>query len=60
MTHEAGWAHAQGALRGPSWLREPRDVNALVLYMIVIGVISLLIDLVMRRLQRSLTPWRQA
>ncbi|KAA1428840.1 diaminopimelate decarboxylase [Nocardioides antri] len=30
MTHEAGWAHAPGALRGPSWLREPRDVNALV------------------------------
>ena len=22
-THEAGWAHADGALRGPSWLREP-------------------------------------
>jgi ABC-type nitrate/sulfonate/bicarbonate transport system permease component len=35
-----------------------RDVNALVLYMIVIGVISLLIDLATRRLQRSLTPWR--
>jgi len=34
-----------------------RDVNALVLYMIVIGVISLFIDLAMRRLQRSLTPW---
>jgi diaminopimelate decarboxylase len=30
MTHEAGWAHAPGALRGPSWLREPRDPNALV------------------------------
>ena len=29
-THEAGWAHASGALRGPSWLREPADVNALV------------------------------
>ena len=29
-THEAGWAHADGALRGPSWLREPRDANALV------------------------------
>jgi diaminopimelate decarboxylase len=27
--HEAGWAHAEGA-RGPSWLREPADVNALV------------------------------
>jgi len=35
-----------------------RDVNALVLYMIVVGVISLLIDLLMRRLQRNLTPWR--
>ena len=29
-THEAGWAHAAGALRGPSWLREPGDPNALV------------------------------
>ncbi len=29
-THEAGWAHADGALRGPSWLREPADPNALV------------------------------
>src|SRR5688572_15680423 len=29
-SHEAGWAHADGALRGPSWLREPGDVNALV------------------------------
>ncbi|MCY7395073.1 MAG: diaminopimelate decarboxylase [Nocardioides sp.] len=29
-THEAGWAHASGALRGPSWLREPSDPNALV------------------------------
>ena len=28
--HEAGWAHADGALRGPAWLREPDDVNALV------------------------------
>ncbi len=27
--HEAGWAHAEGG-RGPSWLREPTDVNALV------------------------------
>lgn len=36
-----------------------RDVNGLVLYMIVIGVISLFIDLLMRRLQRTLTPWRQ-
>jgi len=30
MTHEAGWAHAPGALRGPSWLREPADPNHLV------------------------------
>ncbi|MGA8258212.1 MAG: diaminopimelate decarboxylase, partial [Nocardioides sp.] len=30
MTHEAGWAHAPGALRGPSWLREPVDPNELV------------------------------
>ncbi|PVG83330.1 diaminopimelate decarboxylase [Nocardioides gansuensis] len=30
MTHEAGWAHAPGALSGPHWLREPADVNALV------------------------------
>jgi diaminopimelate decarboxylase len=29
-THEAGWAHADGALRGPSWLRPPPDPNALV------------------------------
>jgi diaminopimelate decarboxylase len=29
-THEAGWAHADGALRGPGWLREPGDPNALV------------------------------
>ena len=35
-----------------------RDVNGLVLYMIVIGIISFLIDLLMRRLQRNLTPWR--
>ena len=28
--HEAGWAHAAGALDGPSWLRQPGDVNALV------------------------------
>ena len=29
-THEAGLAHASGALRGPSWLRPPSDPNALV------------------------------
>jgi diaminopimelate decarboxylase len=28
--HEAGWAHAEVSHRGPSWLREPADVNALV------------------------------
>ena len=28
--HEAGWAHAEVATRGPGWLREPADVNALV------------------------------
>ncbi|MGZ4783260.1 MAG: diaminopimelate decarboxylase [Oryzihumus sp.] len=30
MSHEAGWAHAPGALRGPSWLRPPGDPNQLV------------------------------
>jgi diaminopimelate decarboxylase len=29
-SHEAGWAHADGALKGPAWLREPSDTNALV------------------------------
>ena len=29
-THEAGWAHAEGALRPPGWLRTPDDPNALV------------------------------
>jgi diaminopimelate decarboxylase len=29
-THEAGWAHAPGALRGPAWLTPPEDPNALV------------------------------
>jgi diaminopimelate decarboxylase len=28
--HEAGWAHAEGALKGAGWLREPEDPNALV------------------------------
>jgi len=28
--HEAGWAHAAVSVRGPSWLREPEDPNALV------------------------------
>ncbi len=28
-THEAGWAHAAGALAGPAWLRTPDDVNEL-------------------------------
>jgi diaminopimelate decarboxylase len=30
MSHEAGWAHAPGAMRGPSWLSAPADPNALV------------------------------
>jgi diaminopimelate decarboxylase len=30
MTHEAGWAHAPGALRGPAWLTPPGDPDALV------------------------------
>ena len=29
-SHPSGWAHADGALRGPQWLREPDDANALV------------------------------
>lgn len=29
-SHPSGWAHADGALRGPSWLRPPDDVDALV------------------------------
>jgi diaminopimelate decarboxylase len=29
-THEAGALHAEGGHRGPSWLRPPEDVNALV------------------------------
>ncbi len=29
-SHEAGWAHADGALKSPSWLRQPNDPNALV------------------------------
>lgn len=28
--HEAGWAHAAVPVRGPAWLRDPADVNALV------------------------------
>ncbi|MFL6155365.1 MAG: diaminopimelate decarboxylase, partial [Marmoricola sp.] len=28
--HEAGWAHAAVSVRGPAWLREPADANALV------------------------------
>jgi len=26
-SHEAGWAHADGALKGPSWLRAPADAQ---------------------------------
>jgi diaminopimelate decarboxylase len=29
-THEAGWAHVEGALRGPGWLSPPDNPNALV------------------------------
>ena len=29
-SHPSGWAHADGALRGPVWLREPSDPNELV------------------------------
>ena len=25
--HPSGWAHADGALRGPHWLREPTDLH---------------------------------
>jgi diaminopimelate decarboxylase len=28
--HEAGWAHAAVSVRGPAWLRQPEDPNALV------------------------------
>ncbi|HET6153706.1 MAG TPA: diaminopimelate decarboxylase [Marmoricola sp.] len=28
--HEAGWAHAVESVRGPAWLRQPEDANALV------------------------------
>ncbi|MDT9595093.1 diaminopimelate decarboxylase [Nocardioides zeae] len=31
--HEAGWAHAEGALKGPAWLREPADANQLVAHL---------------------------
>jgi diaminopimelate decarboxylase len=30
VSHEAGWAHAPGALKSPSWLRPPDDPNTLV------------------------------
>lgn len=36
-----------------------RDVNALVLYMVVIGLVSLVIDMGMRRLQAALGSWRR-
>jgi diaminopimelate decarboxylase len=29
-THEAGWAHVEGALRAPGWLPPPDDANALI------------------------------
>lgn len=37
-----------------------RDVNGLVSYMLVIGVIGLTIDLIMRRLHRARAPWEYA
>ena len=36
-----------------------RDVDALVLYMIVIGIVSFLIDSGLRRAQARLMPWTQ-
>ncbi len=56
MSHEAGWAHAPGALKGPSWLRQPSDPNELVPHLwsttatkeqgrLVVGGVSL-VDLV--------------
>ncbi len=37
-----------------------RDINALVLYMLLIGLISLVLDAAVRGLQRALTPWHRA
>ena len=34
-----------------------RDINGLVLYMIVIGVVALIIDQFMRRIRLALSPW---
>ena len=31
--HEAGWAHAVESARGPAWLRQPDDPNALVAHL---------------------------
>jgi len=31
--HEAGWAHAVESARGPAWLRQPDDPNALVTHL---------------------------
>jgi ABC-type nitrate/sulfonate/bicarbonate transport system permease component len=36
-----------------------RDINALVLYMVCIGFISLLIDQGMRGIQKAVTPWQR-
>jgi ABC-type nitrate/sulfonate/bicarbonate transport system permease component len=36
-----------------------RDVNALVLYMIVIGIVSLAIDQGVRKLQLAMAPWNR-
>ncbi|MEJ7795000.1 MAG: diaminopimelate decarboxylase [Nocardioides sp.] len=32
-SHPSGWAHADGALRGPTWLPQPGDPNALVAHL---------------------------
>ena len=41
-SHEAGWAHADGALKGPSWLREPGDPNDLVPLLVSLPIIGML------------------
>jgi len=32
-SHPSGWAHADGALKGPHWLRQPKDPNALIAHL---------------------------
>ena len=34
-----------------------RDVDALVFYMLVIGIVSFIIDIGLRRVQRRMLPW---